>query len=127
MIDALALDLPRGNFMDFQWRGYDGTHRHAWIERGIWILKDHLHAQANFAHLTLVETINIRPVECNLPIGRFIQAQDRTPYCGLATARLPDQAARLTSNNIKTYTIHSLDITYVALDKSPFINREIFF
>ena len=96
------LDLfSSAHAMDRQRLTNDIADRHAWIQAGIWILKDHLHFPAHIAHFFPFERGKVSTVKINMPAGWFIELQDRTPGGGFSTARLAHQPHGFTALDIK--------------------------
>src|SRR5579884_1161654 len=49
LLHARVLGFALGQLVDLQRLGHDAAHRHAWVERGVRVLEDHLHTAAHAA------------------------------------------------------------------------------
>jgi hypothetical protein len=74
--------------------GHDVAHVHAGVERGVVVLKDHLHAPAQRPHLRGRERRDVSPLEEEAPRARLDQLQQEAPERALAAARLAHQPER---------------------------------
>ena len=92
----LHLLVPTPDTMYDERFAYDFAHRHARVERRVWILEDHLDVSAKPEHLGTRHVGEVGTLEQNSPLGRLLEPHDRTTERRLATARLADQAERLT-------------------------------
>ena len=75
--------------------GDDLADRHAWVERGVRILKDHLRPRAHLFHLRGAELIDVLSVEQHLTGGRLEQVEHQTAEGGFAAAGFAHDAQRL--------------------------------
>src|SRR5262245_37970059 len=54
---------------------------HAWIERGVWILKDHLHLATHPAHVFALQLGQVGALKQDLASGWAMQLQNRAAGC----------------------------------------------
>src|SRR5262249_17674479 len=111
--------------MDGQCLADDSTHRHAWIKRGEWVLKDYLHIATECSERSSIERGHVLAFEPYLTRGRLDQPQDASSRRRLATAGFADEAERLAGINIEAHMVDGVDAIELAR-KHPPSNREIF-
>ena len=87
----------------FQRLGDDFLHRHARIERGVRVLKDHLHAAAVSAKSFFAKPRDGRALEPHLACRGRVQADQRAAERRLATAGLAHQPQRFAAENLQRY------------------------
>src|SRR4051812_18594334 len=85
------------------------ANRHAWIERCIGILEDHLHVTTNSTHLPTTQLGQIPTLENHLAGCRLVQLKNRPPGSRFSASRLTHQAERLTTFDGHVDTIDRLD------------------
>ena len=98
---------------------------HAWIERCVRILKDHLHLAAHLAHRRSSQGGQILPLEGDGAARRHDQPDEAASQAGLAATRLANQSHRLAVLHIEAYAIDRLDVLVRAPQQAG-RNREIF-
>jgi hypothetical protein len=82
-------------------------YRHAWIERAIGILEDHLHLSTDRTQRRFSQARERSSLEDDLASRRLFKLQDATAECGLPTPRLPDQSQSLPAGNREADAVHS--------------------
>src|SRR5262249_52916386 len=82
-----------------------GTDRHARVERGIWVLEDHLHAPPQLAQVRAAGLTDVNLVEFDETAIGFDEADDASRQRGLAAARLTCQAEYLPSAQLERYVV----------------------
>ena len=105
--DALiALPAVHLRIVDVQRLAHDIPHAHAGVQRGIRILKDHLHALAVGLHVGGGDVV---AVEYDFSAGRLVEAHDGAPDGGFAAAGLAHQAHRLALLHLEGHAVDRLD------------------
>ena len=103
----LPLRPRRIGFVDIQRLSDNIGYRHARVQRGVWILKDHggLFTEV----MDLLRGADLFSVVENLAGGRFVQVQDGTAHRSLPTTRFADKAERLPLFNRERHAVHRLE------------------
>ena len=90
------------------------------VERGIGVLKDHLHALAELEQFLTVEAHDVLELAVKiveyLAAGGVLQTHDGLAQRGLAAAGFPHHAQRLALIDGEAEVIHGLDVADVALE-----------
>ena len=106
----LILFLPRGaDLMCSQWFCYNIMHRHSCIQRGIWILKDHLHLFSDRQKLLLIQIRDIFSINQNFTGCRFIDTDNGTGTGTFSASAFSDQPECFTPQNRKTHIIYCMN------------------
>src|SRR5690606_39543643 len=71
---------------------YDLAHCHTWIEAGVRVLEDDLHAPPPGPEVALGKSSQLGAIEDDAPGARLDEAQDGSACGGLAGARFTDKA-----------------------------------
>src|SRR5687767_593592 len=87
---------------------------HAWIQRRVGILEDHLYPPADILQVSRVRAKDIFAVKQCLAGARLLQAHQGARHRRLAAAALADQPQRFTFVNREIDTINGLDETGVS-------------
>jgi hypothetical protein len=101
------------------------AYSHARIQRGVRILKDHLHLAAHLAHLRSGESGQLPAFEGDSAAGRLDQPNEAASQAGLAAARLADQSDRLSLLHIEAHAVNRPDVLSRA-PQQPGRHRKIF-
>jgi hypothetical protein len=83
--------------------------RRARVQARVRVLEDDLDAPPVGLQRATAQRGHILPVEPDGPRGRFDEPQQQPPDRGLAAARLPDEAERLTALDVEAHTVDRLD------------------
>src|SRR5207253_1043500 len=94
----------------------DPTDRVARIERGIWILEDHLHPPPYRMEVGLGRRRDVVPLEYDAPACRLVEAQDGATERRLAAPGFADQADRLAAGDRERDTVDRLDVADVTVE-----------
>ena len=92
-----------------QWFAHDVADGHAWVERRVRILKDHLHVLPQPAELLASQVREVGAFEVNVAGGGRQEANDDAPERRLAAPRLADQAERLPGRDGEIDAIDGVD------------------
>ena len=103
-------------------QGADGK---TWIERGIGVLKHHLHPAANLAQFFPLHLCQVLVVKKNLPCCGFIETGNRTSDGGFTRSAFAHQAQRLSTLDSKINAIHRTHIAYYALQNDASCQRKV--
>src|SRR5262245_55397667 len=82
---------------------------HAWVERGVRILENHLHMFAQLADFPAGEPQDISALEKHLARGSRKEARNQSCGRRFATTALTDQAERLSLRHTKRDLVHGLE------------------
>ena len=105
--------------------GEHRVHRHAWVERGIWILKNHLEIGASGAQFLAAQVGEGTVAESDGALGGLDELQDGTAQCGFAAAGLADEAKHLALGQAQRHAVNCLDCTGDFAEQNPFLHREV--
>ena len=108
--DALLAFGTGAGLVDDQWLAHDIARRHAWVQRRVRILIDHLHLFPITEHLLLIEIGDILAMDSDLALGRLEQLQQCASHRRLAAAALADQAERLAAVDMERDAVHRIDM-----------------
>src|SRR5712691_1311544 len=92
LLDALLLGLAFGKMVNLERLADDAADRHARVERGVGVLKDHLHLASHAAHLAAAHLDQIAAAESDLTAGRLVELEYGAAGGRLAAAGLAYQA-----------------------------------
>ncbi len=101
---------PRGEPVQHQRFAQHGTHRHAWVERGVGVLKDDLHAPPLGAHLRVGQGEQVLPFEAHAAAGRFEETQNQSSDRRLAAARFAHDGKCLAGIEMEVDTVDGADM-----------------
>ncbi len=118
LLPALRLRLVQ--MMNVQRLPDDILHRHAGVQRGVRVLKHHLHLTAVVVHVLLRD---LRAVEADGSAGRLVEMQQRPADRRLAAAGLAHEAQRLARTDPEADAVHGLQHRGLA---EAGVNREVF-
>ena len=94
--------------------GDDIPHRHTGVQRGVRVLKDHLHFAADRLQLALAHMGNVLPVQQNFAGARLINADDRARAAAFAAAGLPYQPQGASAAQGKADIVHGVNLCLAA-------------
>src|SRR6476660_464010 len=97
--------------MDDPWFSDDLLDPHAWIQRRVGILEDHLYPPADILQISRVRAKDIPAVEQRLAGARLLQKHQRACDRRLPATALTHQAQRFARVNREIDTIDGLDET----------------
>ena len=100
------------------WLRQNIPHPHARVERGIGVLKHHLHAAAKWAQRTGRHVINAGAIQRHLAAGDVEQAQNGLAHRGFAAAGFTHQRQGFPLGDGKGNSIHRIDIARDAAQKA---------
>lgn len=103
----------------------DVTHREPWIQRGIWILEDHLHALLVRMQVVVLDFEDVFAFEAYTALGRRIKPHNRSSQGALAAARFANKAMRFSGLDHKRDIINGFNDLFAA--KKALGNVEILF
>src|SRR5215470_20426406 len=92
---------------------------HAWVERAVRILKDHLNAAAQGQQLLALGPGDIDPVIEDLAGRRTLEPQDAAPGGRLPAAALADEPQGLAAADPKVDSIDGFHLADFALNDDP--------
>src|SRR5713226_9284925 len=95
LADPFSPRGPAGQVMDVERLAHDVAHRLPWIERRIWVLKDHRHVTAMSPQRRAPLVGDVLALELNRSGCGIQQANDGAAQRRLAAARFADKAQRL--------------------------------
>src|SRR6218665_432025 len=91
------------------------THRHPWIQRGVWILENHLDATPERAQVAALGCANILAPEKDPSRVRFHQTDDAPGERALSAAGTARQAQDFALRNVQGHTVNgTMDPTCAA-------------
>ena len=109
-----ALLFARGKTKRLDGLGDDLSDRHARVERGIRILKDHLHVLARAAQLGAGQLRDVDVAEHHAPAGGLDEPQHRASERRFSASRLADEPQGLTWQNVQRHAVNRFDNTVAA-------------
>src|SRR5438093_11600737 len=111
--------------MDLERLADDVADGHAWVQRRVWVLEDHLHPSPHAAHLFAAERRELDPVEDDVARGRLIELEDRAAGRGLPAPGFADEAERLALLDEEVDAVDGADGAHLALEDDPLRQREV--
>src|SRR4051812_21177176 len=84
---------------------------HAWVERRVGVLEDHLHLTAQSPQLPFARLYDVLAFEDHLSRGRGVELQDGAPGCAFAAARLAHQAEGFATFDVEVYPVYGANGT----------------
>ena len=81
--------------------GDDRPYRHARVQAGLRVLKDHLHLRAEFPQIIALQRRQVMFAQPDFTGGRRVKAQDRPARGGLAATGFANDAQRLAFQNVE--------------------------
>src|SRR5712691_11140434 len=96
----------------------------AWVQAGVWVLKDDLQLAAIAIHVALPQTGELNATVVHLSAAGFEQTQDEPSSGGLAAAALSHQPQRLPRHDLEAHAINGFDLPYEPRAHDSFDNRE---
>ena len=90
----------------------DRAHGHVRIQRGIRILKDHLHLRAQGAQLLFAQRCNIRSLQKDFAGGRLVKAYNRARERGFAASGFAHETKAFAFKNIQRNMVYRLDVLH---------------
>jgi hypothetical protein len=102
---------------------HDVGERHAWVERAVRVLEDHLHLGTQGTEVPTVEPREVddpavRRTEQYLAARRLQGPEDTARRGGLPAAALPHQSQNLPFVDREAHAVHGADITHHLLEES---------
>ncbi len=92
--------------MDRKRLAHDRANRLTRVQRGIWILEDHLHLASDRLQLGALGVGDVPPVEMHRPRGWLEQPHRKPRRRALPTARLADDPQRLAAHHLQAHAVH---------------------
>jgi hypothetical protein len=105
--------------------GDDPPHAVPGIQRGEWILEDHLHAPTERAELGLTEVRDVLAVEEDPASGRLVEPEDGAADRRFPAAGFAHQSERLAATDGQRDVIHRADIANVPVEQDAAPDRKI--
>ena len=130
LLDPIFQFLSARQVVGHQRLGDDVQYRHAWIQRRVGVLEDHLHVAADLPQPVLVQLGDVDrrvgglELEVDRAVGGLDRAQDAAPQGRLAAAGLSHQAERLSLVDEQVDAVDGLDVTGDAAQE-PLLDREV--
>jgi hypothetical protein len=118
LVDAAAALTPPVETVHAQRLRNDLAHRHARIERRVWILEDDLQLAAHVAHAAAAPIRDVLAVEDELPLGRRKKLDHGPPERRLAATGLADQAQGLACPQREVDAVDCMNLADAALEDS---------
>lgn len=110
-VNFLRKLLFRNDFVNNQRLFQNIDHTLARVQRGIRILKNHLHLFAQAVEIVLPVALDVFSLKFDLPRGSCFQPAQGSAQRGLSAAGLAHQAQCLTRKDRQIHAVHSLDIS----------------
>ncbi len=101
LVDATAHFAPGAQASDAKGEADDLLDGLVRVQRGEWILEDHLHAGAEAPQVRGRQPEQVDAVEPDAAAGRFFEAADETAECRLAAAAFAHKAEGLAAGDLK--------------------------
>ena len=102
-------------------------HCHAWVERSVWVLEDHLDPSPKRTHLAVCQFCEVYLFisESEASACRWNEAEDAPSGSSLSTATFADESEGFAALDIETDPVYGFHVADGAL-KDPFLYREVF-
>ena len=111
--------------VDNQGLSDDAPDRHARIQRGVWVLEDHLHVPPHAPQLTRLQLRQVLIVDQDVARSWLVKEQDHAPQRCLPAATLAHQPQRLTALHVEGHSVDRLHVRDLALEDDPGGHREV--
>jgi hypothetical protein len=95
--------------MDNQRLDLNVVDRHARVEGGVGILKDHLHSCSHVLHALVIQGENVFTVVQRFSGTLLLQSENGPSQSGFTAARFADHSEDLSAVQIEAYTVNSLE------------------
>ena len=106
--------------------GNDLPHPHARVERGIRVLKHHLHLAPVGPHLLLAQGGYLGAAQPDLSGGGLLQPQNGFTHRGFAAARFAHQTQGFTGLDVKGHAVHRPHMACHALQQAAAYRKVLF-
>ncbi len=124
-LHALGALVLGHQLVDLHRLGHDVAHGHAWVQRGVRILEDHLQVAPHLPHLGAVERGQVAAVEDDVAFGRLVELQDGASRGRFTAPRFADEAQRLAALDGEGNAVDRLHGADLALEDDPLREREV--
>ena len=125
LLDALSPLACGQDIVYIQRFPNDVAHRHARVQRGIGVLKDHLHTPPHPPQLLAFCIGQTLALEIDFACGRPVQLQDGPSGGRLATSTLSHQTKGLAAMDVESDSVHRLDVSDMLLENDSLRDRKI--
>src|SRR4030067_790853 len=113
--------------VDPDWLADDSTDGPAWIQGGVWILKDHLRLTPELGHLLFGSRFHRDTGDDHLAAGYWIKSEDGPSGGRLAATALPDQPERFAAPDFERNPVHCFHRTDLLFKDQSLSDREVLY
>src|SRR5260221_275814 len=125
LLHALGLRLAAREVMHLERLADDVADGHAWVQRRVRVLEDHLHPAAHLPHRLAAELREFDAVELHFAGRRLVELEDRAAGRRLPATRLADEAEGLALLDEEVDAVDGAHRADLALEDDPLRQREV--